>query len=478
MKENFVKIRQCYKRKISHLYLLAFLFIISNSWAGAIYVDGKLSSDCPNRNYSIANRDCSGYDGNAYRTIQAAVNVAKAGDIVYIRENIYFEKVLIARNGTINNPIIFQNYPDEKPVIDGNNKTLPSGNGLISLNDKDYIKIIGLTISNSKYYGIQAWGGCDNITIQKCEVLYSNHGGIIFESSSNIIVDSCEVHHNNDLGLSAWQEAITMTGVNSFEVKNCKVHHNKEEGIDAKYGAINGSIHHNEAYSNNGPNIYVDGANHIEIYNNKVYNTMGQKSGIMLAVEEHANRYITTNCNIYNNLIYDNNSGICFWIESGAYNYGYISDCYIMNNTIHSNEVNGGIWIMNVGSKNYINIMVRNNIFLDNDSSGKDEIRDSSGSNQLSHFTIDHNFFKAGAHSDIYGSHYLMSEDVKLVDIFNHDYRLQSDSPAREGGNSEKAPAFDYENNRRPYGNGYDIGAYEFSTPPPPQNLKGEIIYR
>ena len=173
------------------------MFIISNSWAGIIYVDGKLSSDCQNGNYCIANRDCSGYDGNAYRTIQAAVNVAKAGDIVYIRENNYFEKVTIVRNGTINNPIILQNYADEKPVIDGNNKTLPSGNGLISIKDKDHIKIIGLTISNSKYYGIQAWGSCDDITIQKCEVMYSNHGGIIFESSSNIIIDSCEVHHNN-----------------------------------------------------------------------------------------------------------------------------------------------------------------------------------------------------------------------------------------------------------------------------------------
>lgn len=115
---------------------------------------------------------------------------------------------------------------------------------------------------------------------------------------------------------------------------------------------------------------------------------------------------------------------------------------------------------------------------MDNDSNGKEEIRDSSGSNQLAHFTIDHNLFKAGARSDTYGTHYLMSEDVKFRDIFNHDYHLLNDSPAREAGSPDKAPAFDYENNSRPYGNGYDIGAYEFSTLPPPKNFKGEIIYR
>lgn len=328
-------------RLIFQVFVLLFFVIISNSLANNLYVDGKLSSDCTNGNYSIANRNCSGNDGIAYRTIGRAASAVTAGDIVYIRDGIYNEQLTITQGGSVGSPIIFQNYCGEKPILDGD-KQLPSGSGLISINSKNHIKIIGLTICNSKYYGIQAKGGCDDITIQKCKVMYSNHGGIIFESSSNIIIDGCEVHHNNDLGLSAWHEAITMTGVSGFEIKNCTVYENKEEGIDAKYGSTNGSIHHNEAYSNNGPNIYVDAANNIEIYNNKLYNTMGQKPGIMLAVEEQASKNITYNCNVYNNVIYDNNSGIGFWIESGASSYGYIKDCTILNNTIHSNAANGG----------------------------------------------------------------------------------------------------------------------------------------
>lgn len=72
--------------------LLSFIIFTSNLVYGAtIYVDGQLSSDCTNGNYSIANRNCSGSNGNGYSTIATAISAASAGDTVSIRTGTYNE---------------------------------------------------------------------------------------------------------------------------------------------------------------------------------------------------------------------------------------------------------------------------------------------------------------------------------------------------------------------------------------------------
>lgn len=452
-------------KKISLIALLGLLGTLSFASRemiepAVIFVDRQLPSDCTSGNYSIDQRDCSGSDANAYNTIQKAATVVSPGDTVQVRAGTYLERVTIPTSGTVDAYITFRNYLAERPVIDGQ-KTLPSGNGLVFLQNRAYIQIIGFTITDSQYYGIQATDGSHHIVVQDCEVMYSNHGGMVFDGGSNITIDNCDVHHNNDLGLSAWHEAITLNGVDTFEVKHSRVYHNKEEGIDAKYGSTNGRIHDNEVYSNNGPNIYVDAANNLNIFSNRIYNTTGQKPGIMLSVEENPNRYVTFNINIYNNLIYDNDSGIGFWIGPRAKRYGFVSDSTIINNTIHSNNANGGLWIVNVGQLSYRNIVLRNNIFLDNDTSGQPEVRDSTGG-QVQNFTIDHNLFRTGANSHTYGTDYVTTGDPGFADLTNHDYHLESNSPAVDTGGPTAAPLIDFDGRPRPSGAGYDIGAYEF----------------
>ena len=332
------------------------------------------------------------------------------GDTVYIREGVYNELVHIRISGSLGSPITFINYPDETVVIDGE-YALPAENyeGLMNIQDQDHIHLIGLHVMNSNRFGIKVVGSSDHVLVQDCEVAYSLDGGIVFQayegSPTYAIVDGCEVHGNNARGLDAVHEAISMDGVDTFEIMNNHVYDNGEEGIDAKVGSSNGKIHHNRVHDNNGPNIYVDAADHIAIYANEIFHTRGVKSGMMLGVEPYPNQPLTHHVDIYNNLIYDNNSGIGFWIDSGASDYASISDVNIFHNTIHSNEENGGLWIINAPQNVYRNIVLRNNIFWENDAAGRDEIRDSTGSGQLGSFTIDHNLFKTGAISDTYGEY-------------------------------------------------------------------------
>jgi hypothetical protein len=52
------------------------------------YADGQMSRNCTTGNYSIARRNCTGSDGNAYGGVQGlqnAANATSAGDTVLIR---------------------------------------------------------------------------------------------------------------------------------------------------------------------------------------------------------------------------------------------------------------------------------------------------------------------------------------------------------------------------------------------------------
>jgi len=83
-----------------------------------IYVDNQLMDNCSG-DYSIANRDCSGSDGDAYVSVQVAADNAYTGDTVYIRNGTYRESIRIPHEGQANNLIIFKAYNNEDVIVDG-----------------------------------------------------------------------------------------------------------------------------------------------------------------------------------------------------------------------------------------------------------------------------------------------------------------------------------------------------------------------
>jgi len=85
------------------------------------YVDVNLGNDCSG-DYNILNRDCSGIDGDAYNTIQEAVDVVQAGETVLVREGIYEEELDLSdsENGNAQEGhVTYKAYPGEKVVLTG-----------------------------------------------------------------------------------------------------------------------------------------------------------------------------------------------------------------------------------------------------------------------------------------------------------------------------------------------------------------------
>ena len=405
--------------------------------------------------YYVAPDGDNSYHGNEthpWRTIQKAADTLIVGDTVYIKEGTYNEQVIPQNSGSPGNYITYTAYPGHTVTIDGDGISFSNWRGLFETNDKSYIKISGLRIINSEYFGISVrdWGVniAHNFIIENNYIHNCQASGIhIYGEKStvtNVIIDNNEV---SEICMNMDQEGITLSSVDTFEVKNNHVHHSYKEGIDAKVGCSNGKIYKNHVHDLIRLGIYVDAsdqdAHNIDIYQNVVHDS---SEGIGLATEAGGS---LENIRIYNNIVYNNGNG--FSIHGYAVAGSHLKkNIKVISNTFYNNLL--AVQITDA-CENFENFVIKNNIF-----SGEDW-----GMINFLYFletdvTIEHNLFDAA--SGIYGSDFVIG-DPKSVNPTEADFHLQEDSPAIDCGSFIDAPSDDYDGNPRPQGAGYDIGAYE-----------------
>lgn len=277
-----------------HLLFAALLFLLqtTSGFATTIVVDAK---------------------SNTYKTIQAGLNAANAGDTVLVKPGIYHETVTFNKSGVKDQYITL--LGESGAIIEG---TLNTRNGII-VQDKSFLKIIGFEIryfkGNGTPIGISVRGSGTCIEIRNNIVHHienstaNAHGIAIYGTGktalTKIIVDGNEIH-DCQLGSS---EALVLNGnVSQFIVSNNLIHDNDNIGIDfigfervgpegsdqANDGicfgntVFNISSLKNPAYkgSQSADGIYVDGGRNIIIERNTVYNC---DIGIELA-SEHQGR--------------------------------------------------------------------------------------------------------------------------------------------------------------------------------------------
>lgn len=383
----------------------------------------------------------NGTESLPWKTINKCVTALSAGDTCVARGGTYTDVVDVSgKSGSSGAPITLKNYPSEKPIIDGINAT---GQSTMQLKNMKYFVMDGITVANSRAYGIYTENS-QYITAKNCEVAYPQDGGLIWKDSSNILVDSCDVHHTNDRGNGS-HEAVSFADTSDFEIKNSTVRNSKEEGIDAKYGAKNGLIHHNRVFGNNGPNVYVDGASFVKIYNNEIFGATGDKPNISIAGERPD--YVVKDISIYNNIVYNSAGGISFFIISMPTPFENID---IYHNLMYNNTSRGGLrtneYAMN-------NVVVKNNIFW----------RNFPNIDKVGNAIVDNNLFNTGADARQYGTNARMVDNAGFVNESGKNFHLNANSLAINAG-TDTGITLDYDGTTRPQGVAYDIGPYEFSS--------------
>jgi cysteine-rich repeat protein len=322
--------------------------------------------------------------GGDFTSIQAALDVAVAGDTVQVKQKgtPYFEKLTFPHSGDAGSGYItLEAFPGDTPVVDG---TGVPGENMILIDSKSYVKVVGLEIRNDTGVtdgsGVRILGAGSHVEIRNNEIhdiRGSNAMGITVYATapqpiSDLVVDGNTIHDCEP----APSESLTLNGnVTDFAVTNNVIRDVNNIGIDmiggetdiqpdatkvARHGLCAGN-HVTRARSIYGGGfaggIYVDGGRDVVLERNVVTES---DIGLEIGSEHHGN--VVTGVIVRNNVIYANDkAGLAF----GGYasSVGRVQGCRFEGNTIYGNDTLdvgfGNLWIQ-FASDN----VVRNNVFM------------------------------------------------------------------------------------------------------------------
>ena len=346
-----------------------------------------------------------------FLTLQKAANVLVAGDTVYVRGGTYKELLTISTLGTSSENVVFRNYPNENPIIDGE-YLRPNGNvastDLISGNTSDdyplvmlrgsYITFDGFEITRSAGVGVTITNYsnnalCNNNKLVNCKIYDCRDKGVWIYNTVNANIRNNDVYRTANFasydrsGNPDWPSCLGSYGCTGLIVYGNIVHENWGEGIGI-WNDTNSLVENNTIYDSMSGNLYLDNSVNTTINGNLIYNTKDPRfstsgngsDGINIADEASI---VTRGSDItmINNVIYGCQNSIRwrnFQTNSG------LKNVLIANNSF-VNPFDGRP--IDFESGNHNNVKIINNIVKQDNTSYK--LINISGS--LSSFTLSNN---------------------------------------------------------------------------------------
>ena len=267
---------------------------------------------------TTGNDENPGGEKEPLRTIQKAVDMARAGDVVLVRNGIYREAVVLRFSGQDGRPTVIKNYPGERPVIQpGELGKQPPGQGVLLQAQEGYQNPIG-------------W-----ITIEGLEIRYG-WDGIKIYNAHDIIIRNCNIHENWNQGiLGNGNRVLIDRNIIAGNGTNKDIAQNLIHGIYATgttFTITNNLIHSNTAYG-----IQV------AAYDYKEESMAGPEYA-------DARNWLIANNTIALN---KNRAGMVIWQDG-------VENCVVQNNIFYRNGGVNGILFYTQQDRRHL---VRNNIF-------------------------------------------------------------------------------------------------------------------
>ncbi len=359
--------------------------------AGAYYV-------APNGNDNAA-----GTINAPFASIQHAVDLAGAGDVVYVRAGTYVEEVKIRNSGQPGNPLTVSAYPGEEVVIDGRYELPPPPpSGWAKCNDTvspprclhykpmvsiegDYIVFEGFHVTQSNGRGIRIWrdGGRPRGIVVKNNAISENRQAAIFTlQADDIFIEGNQVWHNANYAthdrsatVMNWPHAVNSNYATNITYRGNTVYENYGEGIGSGRGSVGVVIEDNTIYDNK-VQIYVHRSEDVLVQRNLVYctNRPGFHRGgdpapgiVVNSESNYINDIVVKNADIINNIMVGCRVNFGIWNGGGAVKIGAEDVLFAHNTVVNAvnnpgdNDIAVGITISDAPHKD---IVIENNIVM------------------------------------------------------------------------------------------------------------------
>jgi hypothetical protein len=283
----------------------------------------------------------SGGEGDPWKTISYAESRINSGDKVFVRGGVYRE------NFVIDVPdVVFENYPSEAPVVDGE-EVLPGGDwGVLVVIKADGVVFDGFEVRGSTGLGISV-EGADDVKILNTEVHDTYRMAVrVYENSDDVVIEDCDFHHGakkkhycvNGGGPHAnpcegmYPPTFMSKDTRGLIVRRTKVHDSYNEGLNFDKGTVGGLVEYCEIYGNPRLQLYITCAQDNVARYNLIYGTdFGTGPGIQFNSDHNCANEPSSYGR--NNLAYGNlvaNTDRNFWIA--GYTDRQVFDCEAYNN--------------------------------------------------------------------------------------------------------------------------------------------------
>ncbi len=423
--------------------ILRFIPIIWWTASSAVPADAALLFVSPNGSNFTA-----GNELNPWRTLQYAAQRARPGDTVRVLPGSYvgFE---LETSGTLNAPIVFAAEPGV--VITEPNRSTPDG---INLEGASYVVIDGFEVVGMPRAGIRAVGSSQQhsrfVTIQNNRTDNNGRWGIFTGYSDDLLIE-----HNET------SRSVT------------------EHGIYVSNSADRPTIRHNVSWGNRASGIQLNADGTLPgdgiitdalIAQNRIFDN-GNLGGAGLNLDG------VQQARIENNLLYDNHAtGIAIFRQDGS--DGSKNNVIVNNTVVNANDAR---WALTMADGSTGNQVLNNILFSEHSFRGGMDVRMDSLAGLVSDYNVLEDRFTLNGGDSVLSlaewrrrtgqdQNSLVGNPAQLfIDPTAGNYHLSTTSRAIDAGTDRLAPMTDLDGKRRPIGNEYDMGAFEFGTTVPLQ---------